>query len=163
MYADDTLLINSEKTLQESIINSQRSLNIVANRCDLNKMSINIVKTKFMVISPTNINHNIPPELYIKDIKLSRIHVYEYLGVHIDDKLTMGSHIEKTCTSVQKKYGILRKICDPTRDLVPLGGNVYFSVDELDFHVVKTICKYSFQNLRYASLKLPVLPDLKTP
>ena len=34
--------------------------------------------------------------------------------------------------------------CDPTRDLVPLGGNVYFIVDELDFRVVKTICKYSF-------------------
>ena len=34
-------------------------------------------------------------------------------------------------------------ICDPTRDLVPLGGNVYFLVDELDFRVVKTICKYS--------------------
>ena len=63
-----------------------------------------------MVISPTNINHNIPLELYIKDIKLSKIHVYEYLGVHIDDMLTMGSHIEKTCTSVQKKYGILCKI-----------------------------------------------------
>ena len=78
--------------------------------CDLNKMSINIGKTKFIVITPTNINHNISLELYIKDIKLSQIHVYEYLGVHIDDKLTMGSHIEKTCTSVQKKYGILRKI-----------------------------------------------------
>ena len=36
------------------------------------------------------------------------------------------------------------KICDPTWDLVPLGGNVYFLVDELYFIVVKTICKYSF-------------------
>ena len=35
------------------------------------------------------------------------------------------------------------KICDPACDLVPSGGNVYFLVDEFDFHVVKTICKYS--------------------
>ena len=53
-------------------------------------------------------------------------------------------------------------ICDPTWDLVPLGGNVYFLVDELYFLVVKTICKYSFWNLRYASLKLPMSPDFKT-
>ena len=103
MYADDTLLINSGKTLHELIINSQLSLNIVANWCDLNKMSINIGKTKFMVISPTNITHNIPLELYIKDIKLSQIHVYEYLGVHIDDKLTMGSHIEKNMYKCAEK------------------------------------------------------------
>ena len=55
------------------------------------------------------------------------------------------------------------RISDPTWDLVPLGGNVYFLVDELYFLVVKTICKYSFCNLRYASLKLPMTPDFKTP
>ena len=35
-------------------------------------------------------------------------------------------------------------ICDSTWDLVPLGGNVYFLVDELYFLVVKTIFEYSF-------------------
>ena len=34
--------------------------------------------------------------------------------------------------------------CDPTWDLVPLGGNIYFLVDALYFLVVKTIRKYSF-------------------
>ena len=44
-----------------------------------------------------------------------------------------------------------------------LGENVYFLVDELYILVVKTICKYSFCNLRYASLKLPMSPAFKTP
>ena len=35
-------------------------------------------------------------------------------------------------------------ICNPTWDLVPLVGNVYFLVSELYFLVVKTIRKYSF-------------------
>ena len=39
---------------------------------------------------------------------------------------------------------LIQRIGDPTHDLVSLGGNVYFLVDELDFLVVKTICKYSF-------------------
>ena len=111
MYVDATLLINSGITPHESITNSQRSLNIVSNWCDLNKMSINICKTKFMVITPSNIDHIFHWSYnYIKDVKLSQIHVYEYLGVHIDDKLTMGAHIDKTCTNVQKEYGIVRKI-----------------------------------------------------
>ena len=54
-------------------------------------------------------------------------------------------------------------ISDPTWDLVPLGGNVYLLGYELYFLLVKTILKYSLWNLRYASLKLPMSPDLKTP
>ena len=35
-------------------------------------------------------------------------------------------------------------ICDPTWNLVPLGVNVFFVVEELYFLVVKTIREYSF-------------------
>ena len=38
-------------------------------------------------------------------------------------------------------------ICDPSWDLVPLGGNAYFLVDELYFLVAKSIRKYSYCNL----------------
>ena len=110
MYADDTLLINNGKTVQEYMENSQKSLNIVSKWCDLNKMSINICKAKFMLIAPGNNDNNILSKLYIKDTKLSQVHVYEYLGVHIDDKLTMSAHIDKVCIDMRKKYGILRKI-----------------------------------------------------
>ena len=103
MYANDTLLLNKGKTISETITNSQRSL-------DIDKMTINIGKTKFMTISPL---YNIPDlaeDLYFRYVKLSMVHVNEYLGVLIDDKLTMGAHIDKVCTNVQKKYGILHKI-----------------------------------------------------
>ena len=66
-------------------------------------------------------------------------------------------------TVVVENIPIIDIICDPTWDLVPLGGNVCYLVDELYFLVVKTICKYSFWNLRYASLKLPMSPNFKTP
>ena len=122
MYADDTLLLNSGKTRHESIENSQQTLNIVSKWCELNKMSINISKTKFMLISPSTNDCTVIPSLYINDTKLSQVHVYEYLGVQIDDKLTMRPHIDKVCKNVQKKYGILRKIrkfiCEETALLI---------------------------------------------
>ena len=110
MYADDTLLVNTGKTLAETVENSQKSLDIVTKWCVLNKMSININKTKFMIISPFITDYVIPKALYISNTKLSQVHTYEYLGVQIDDKLSMNAHIDKVCTCVQKKYGILRKI-----------------------------------------------------
>ena len=74
-------------------------------------MTINIGKTKYMVINPSSNVCNIANGLKIGNTNLSQVHTYEYLGVHIDDKLTMGSQIDKVCINVQKKYGILRKIC----------------------------------------------------
>ena len=64
-----------------------------------------------MLIIPSNIENTAPTTLSISDTRLSWVHVYEYLGVYIDDKLTMSAQIDKVCTTVQKKYGVLRKIC----------------------------------------------------
>ena len=46
--------------------------------------------------------------------------------------------------TIEYVYITSKNICDPTWDLVPLGGNVYFLDDELYFIEVKTIRKYSF-------------------
>ena len=110
MYADDTLLINNGKTLLEVTDNSQQTLNQISNWCTLNKMSINICKTKFMIVTPTTTDNVLPKDLYIRTTRLSQVHVYEYLCVHINDKLTMNAHIDKVCTNVQTNHGILRKI-----------------------------------------------------
>ena len=110
MYADDTLLLNDGTTIAESIDNSQKALDNVVNWCRLNKMTINIGKTKFMIVTPSNSTYTVTKNLYIGCTKLSQVHTYEYLGVVIDDKLNMGAHIDKVCVNVQKKYGILRKI-----------------------------------------------------
>ena len=63
-----------------------------------------------MIISPSTADYVLPKDLYIRNTKLTQVHMYEYLGVQIDDKLTMNAHIDKVCISVQKQYGILRKI-----------------------------------------------------
>ena len=100
MYADDTLLVNSGKSIDESLEESQTSLDIVSQWCLQNKMTINSGKTKYMLIIPSNIENTVPTTLSISDTRLSRVHVYEYLGVYIDDKLTMSAQIDKVSTTV---------------------------------------------------------------
>ena len=63
-----------------------------------------------MIISPSNNEYILAKGLHVNEIELSQVHVYEYLGILIDDKLTMGAHTDKVCKNVQKKYGILRTI-----------------------------------------------------
>ena len=63
-----------------------------------------------MLISPAQIDCTVDCNVNIGDSLLSRVHVYEYLGVHIDDKLNMNAQIDKVCKKVQQKHGILKKI-----------------------------------------------------
>ena len=87
-------------------------MDIVSKWCSLNKMTIDIRQTHSMIVTPSNTEKTIATKLSIRDINLYQVHKYEYLGAHIDGKLTMGAQIDiMVCTNVQKKYGILRKIC----------------------------------------------------
>ena len=52
MYADDTLLIESGKTQESSIEACQEAMNEVHTGTILNRLTINIDKTKCMLVSP---------------------------------------------------------------------------------------------------------------
>ena len=63
-----------------------------------------------MVLNPLLLDDATGLKIYIDNIALSQVHVYEYLGVQIDDRLNMSSQIDNVCKKVQQKYGILWKI-----------------------------------------------------
>ena len=50
MYADDTLLIEQGKTQELSSQASQKAMNEVHARCVLNRLTVNIDKTKVMIM-----------------------------------------------------------------------------------------------------------------
>ena len=106
MYADDTLLMSSAKSSQDSISKCQMLLDKIAAWCDKNKLTINIKKTKCMVISSGEIPIDI--NLSIKGTKLESVKAFEYLGMHIYNKLTMSKHV----------CAMLKKGEDETRNLV---------------------------------------------
>ena len=110
MYADDTLLINRGNNIHETISRSQDMLDKVVKWCRIYKLTINIEKTKCMFINPTASDIFLPIQIKIRGTPLSRVHVYEYLGVHIDNKLNMNNQIDVVCKKVQQKHGILKKI-----------------------------------------------------
>ena len=89
---------------------SQEMLDKVMKWCNLNKLTVNIDKTKCMLINPSSTCEDVPCKITIGTTSLSRVHVYEYLAVHIDDRLNMSNQIDNICKKVQQKHGILKKI-----------------------------------------------------
>ena len=76
----------------------------------MNKLSLNIKKTTFLVFHPYNklVSHRIT--LTIHKNAISEKDQIKYLGIMIDATLTWKPQIEKMCKTIGRSIGILYKI-----------------------------------------------------
>ena len=73
-----------------------------------NKLSLNVLKTHYMVFTPRNkLIDDI--EVKIHHVQIQRVYTTKFLGVQIDSQLTWKMHIEYTCKKLSKCVGILCK------------------------------------------------------
>ena len=95
------------------------------NWCSANKLTINLDKTCFMVIS----NRFIPPLqncLKIDSTYLKHVSDYKFLGVQIDDKLKFNKHISDISFKISKSVGILYKLSNYLP--IPTMLNIYYAL-----------------------------------
>ena len=97
MYADNTLLISKGKEINECIRNGQNMLDKVIAWCDLTRLTINVKKTKSMIIKQNHTQGDL--NLYIHGEQVDFVNSFEYLGIHMDHTLSMNNHVD----SVYKK------------------------------------------------------------
>ena len=64
----------------------------------------------FMSVYSRNTDRVYEPLLKIGERRVQSVSKYEYLGIIMDDRLNMDSHIEHITKKVQAKLSILRKI-----------------------------------------------------
>ena len=50
------------------------------------------------------------PELKVEHLKINMVHQYEYLGITLDDKLSMNEYLDVISKKVNSKIGILSRI-----------------------------------------------------
>ena len=108
MYADDTLLMCKADDINMVTVKAQKIFNKMTTWCEANKMTINVEKTKYMVIRPTKPPNE--PSFNANQTKLSTVHHYEYLGFLLDDKLSMNDYLDVMWKKTNSKLGILSKI-----------------------------------------------------
>ena len=96
LYADDAVIYTSGNDIGEIENSLQQVSNNISNWCIQNRLVINAEKSKLCTYGTKNMLKNIPPlSVNINNHYLSNCHVYDYLGVSLDEKLTLESHYNK--------------------------------------------------------------------
>ena len=124
IFADDTNLFFSHKSIKELFHIANLELNKVFKWFNTNKLFLNKDKTKYTFFHKAREKDNIPlklPPLFINDREIKRITSIKYLEVLIDEHLTWNIIENK----VSKNLGLLhraRRVLDKTAL-----KNLYFS------------------------------------
>ena len=103
IFADDTTIYFSHKDL--GLINNvlQNELNNIIRWCDVNKLVINVTKTKAMVISTHQKRSrygSVELNLYISSSPIEYVNSFKILGVIIDRNLSFIEHVNSLCSSL---------------------------------------------------------------
>ena len=117
MFADDTSL---SKTFQNTDELCMELIPAFANICKwrmANKLSLNTVKTEFMVISTSQRvgQLDIAPEttpyaLFVKGASIRRVKQVKNLGLIIDENLTWDHHVNYISQKMKRNLGILKRM-----------------------------------------------------
>lgn len=108
LFADDTNIFYSSNDYHELECTMNRELNEIKRWMDINKLSLNINKTKAMTFG--NFPENAHPQIRINGIQIENVCETKFLGVIIDNKLSWKSHIRHIKTKVSKSLYIINKV-----------------------------------------------------
>ena len=77
----------------------------------VNKLSLNIAKTKFMIFHYRQRNiSNIIPELHINNHVIERVNEFNFLGTIFDENLTWNQHTQKVANKISPTLGMLNRL-----------------------------------------------------
>ena len=112
MFADDTNLFYSHKNVKAIFNTVNKELEKINKWLQLNKLSLNTDKTKFIFFHKPNERDDIPlklPNLIIDQKTIQRVDSIKFLGVLLDENLTWKNHICDINKKNSKSIGILYK------------------------------------------------------
>ena len=125
LFADDTNLHLSHININSLQSRVQLEMMKVSKWMISNKLTINYKKSCYMLKSKKPLNDSNFSVLINQNL-IEKSECVKYLGVHLDNKLSWRTHIDKICKKVSKVCGMIYKL----RYYVPLSTLkiVYFSL-----------------------------------
>lgn len=127
MFADDTNLFYSNNSLDTLCNDINDDLVKISLWFRLNRLSLNVKKTNFMIFSTRN--KKLPLSkmcIKIDDIAIEQVNHTKFLGLIMTDRLTWDMHVKTVYNKASKNIGIIYRI----RHLIPLPTlkNLYFTL-----------------------------------
>ena len=110
LFADDTNIYYEANSLENLELIINRELKKLHMWLIVNRLSLNIDKTNFVVFHPFNKPLTQKITLKIQKNAISEKDNVKYLGILIDSTLSWINHIDNISTKVSKSIGLLYKI-----------------------------------------------------
>ena len=113
LFADDTTIHTSHSDLNVLFTNLQENINQLVNWTELNHMSLNDQKTKFMVITSRQKRQNLStsmPNILVNNTTVDEVCTHKILGVTLDNNLCWTPHINILSKRISQKIFQLSKI-----------------------------------------------------
>lgn len=89
----------------------QDDLNTINNWLMYNKLTMNYVKTNYMIIGTRfSVNNYTEMSLKIGNSSIQRVESIKYLGITIQQNLKWDLHIDYTCLKINAICGVLNRI-----------------------------------------------------
>ena len=111
-YADDTVISYTDKNQQKINEILMENLTALAEWCEMNKLTVNVGKTKSMYFGSRNITKKIDygKKMMLNGRELQQVDHYKYLGVILDKNMTFKLHIESILKILKYKIYVLAKL-----------------------------------------------------
>jgi hypothetical protein len=110
LFADDTNILLNDTNLTDLISKTNTELQKISHWLKINKLSLNIKKTHFILFHFRQ--HKIPEniKLLIDDDVIERVQFTKFLGVIVHENLTWENHISCLSRKIHKGLGILKSL-----------------------------------------------------
>ena len=124
LFADDTNVFFSHKNVDviQKILNDE--LPKLSDRCNANKLSVNLKKSKFMIFRPRQKRQTLDINLEINHCAIEQVKETVFWGVILDETFSWKPHtgIANVARKISKSIGVIYKasFCLPTSSLLTL-------------------------------------------
>jgi len=111
LFADDTNIFNSHSLIETLINHTNYELGKVADWFQLNKLTLNLDKTNFILFR--SYKKSLPysyPNLCIMGTPITQVQSSKFFGVYVDQHLSWKDHIFNISIKIAKNLGILTRI-----------------------------------------------------
>ena len=126
LFADDTNIYHESNSLNDLERTVNKELNKLYLWLNLNRLSLNIDKTNFIIFHPYNKPVKQQVTIKINNTAINEKEYIKYLGVLVDSSLNWKHHISTLAKKISRAIGIMYKL----RPFLPLNvmKNVYYSL-----------------------------------
>lgn len=107
-FADDTTAYMAGSNLSVLCDQVTNELSLIDNWLKANRLSLNVSKCSFMIMTHNNID--VEPIIVVRNTPIPRVSKTKFLGVIIDDKLRFSDHIEAVSKKISRAVGAMYRL-----------------------------------------------------